>query len=269
MQNLGLWRSRIDGFLYSRGKYIIHFDPADMYEDNYVLEDYFNLIEKYNIDSVRFLWRYIYDYNNLENSNIPYKEFPKISKIVYEPFNIEKYDKSIFGNYSYIWNRIIKANIASKSLYNLSSRILNIYKNYLEDRWWNKLANTLSYSYLVIPRYSYLYFKDGNGYGDLKLKTAEQRNKMIQEIIYFLYFDLHLLPKNNNKKEIINKLKDYNNVNNVINIKFFRTKFYILNDLLNLLIKDPFVNTEDKIFLNGLLNDSIKREKNNSINNIN
>ena len=90
LQNMGLWRSRIDGFLYSRGKYIINFDPGDIYEDNYVLEDYFNLIENYNIDSVRFLWRYIYDYNNISNSNIPFNAFPKINKIVYEPSNIGK-----------------------------------------------------------------------------------------------------------------------------------------------------------------------------------
>ena len=43
-KNMGLWRSRIDGFLYSRGKYIIFFDPDDLYEDNYILEDSFNVI---------------------------------------------------------------------------------------------------------------------------------------------------------------------------------------------------------------------------------
>ena len=39
LKNMGCWRSRIDGFLYSRGKYIIHFDMGDIYSDEFVLED--------------------------------------------------------------------------------------------------------------------------------------------------------------------------------------------------------------------------------------
>ena len=44
----------MDGFLYSRGEYVLHFDPGDLYSDNYVLEDSYNLITKYNLDTVRF-----------------------------------------------------------------------------------------------------------------------------------------------------------------------------------------------------------------------
>jgi hypothetical protein len=54
LKNMGVWRSRMDGFLYSRGEYILHFDPGDLYSDNYVLEDSYNLITKYNLDTVRF-----------------------------------------------------------------------------------------------------------------------------------------------------------------------------------------------------------------------
>ena len=37
LKNMGVWRSRLDGFLYSKGKYIFHFDTGDLFEDNYVL----------------------------------------------------------------------------------------------------------------------------------------------------------------------------------------------------------------------------------------
>ena len=30
LKNMGVWRTRIDGFLYSRGKYVIHFDAGDL-----------------------------------------------------------------------------------------------------------------------------------------------------------------------------------------------------------------------------------------------
>ena len=48
IKNLGLFRSRLDGILYSRGKYIIAFDAGDLYEDNYVLLDSYNIMKKYN-----------------------------------------------------------------------------------------------------------------------------------------------------------------------------------------------------------------------------
>jgi hypothetical protein len=43
LTNMGCWRTRIDGLLYSKGKYVIFFDVGDLYEDNYVLEDAFNV----------------------------------------------------------------------------------------------------------------------------------------------------------------------------------------------------------------------------------
>ena len=70
LKNLGVWRSRIDGFLYSNSKYVIHFDPGDIYADNYVLEDLYNIISKYNIDSVKMSCRYIFNYNNSDNYNV-------------------------------------------------------------------------------------------------------------------------------------------------------------------------------------------------------
>ena len=45
--------------IYSRGKYIILFDTGDFYEDNYVLSDAYNVIEKYKLDSCKFLFRSI------------------------------------------------------------------------------------------------------------------------------------------------------------------------------------------------------------------
>ena len=60
LKNMGVWRSRIDGFLYSNSKYVIQFDPGDIYEDNYVLEDLYNIISKYNIDSIKMSCRYIF-----------------------------------------------------------------------------------------------------------------------------------------------------------------------------------------------------------------
>ena len=57
LKNMGKFRSRLDGFLYSRGKYILHFEAGDLFADNYVLEDLYYLITKYNLDSITFSFK--------------------------------------------------------------------------------------------------------------------------------------------------------------------------------------------------------------------
>ena len=59
LKNMGVWRIRIDGLLYSRGEYIIHFDTADMYADNLVLFDAYNIAKKYNLDSVKMVFKLV------------------------------------------------------------------------------------------------------------------------------------------------------------------------------------------------------------------
>ena len=91
---MGVWRTRIDGVLYSRGKYILTLDNGDLYEDNYVLEDAYNIMEKYNLDSSKYIYRRMVRkdiYYNLNNSIIPIHVYNR-SKIVYGSKNIEKYN---------------------------------------------------------------------------------------------------------------------------------------------------------------------------------
>ena len=260
LKNMGVWRARLNGFLYSRGKYIIHFDIGDLYSDPFVLEDAYNLIEKYKLDSIKMMFRLLYNYSDIENSSIPFKINSNYTKIVYEPGNIKKYNEEIFGTWGNIWTRLTRSNIISKGLYLLNSKILNVYKNLWEDVWWNKLIDEISFSFLIINRNAYLYYKDGNGEGDIRIDTDEQKNKIIHEFINFLYFDLNFLPPKDNKNEIIHKLYHYTK-NKKINLKYFISNFEILNNLLILLIKDQFVSNIKKVFLKRLLNEFLKKEK--------
>ena len=260
LKNLGVWRSRIDGFLYSKGKYIIFFDAGDLYEDNYVLEDELNIIEKYNLDAVKTICRFIYDFQNLTNSKKAIIIKHKYTKIAFQP-NIKKYDKKLFKNFGWIWTTLIKRNIFTKGLSLLSTKVLNFYKNYWDDQWWKKLSNYLIENLLILKRYSYLYYKNGNGEGDFKINTQEERNKMIQEHLEFLHFDLEFPPENDNKIKIINKLRKYNNNNHSLNLEFLKSKFYLLDDLANELIKDKNVSDTNKTFLKQLLKHSKQRQK--------
>lgn len=257
LKNMGVWRSRIDGFLYSKGKYILHFDTGDLFEDNYVLEDLLDIIEKFNLDSVKMQFRILYNFSEPQNYRIPIHFKRNQSKIVYSS-KITKYDNKIYGEYTNIWNRLTRNEIFTKGLYLLSSYILNIYKNLWEDMWWNKMANKVSDNFLIIKRYGYLYLKNGIGEGKIKNKTEIERDKTIKELIHFLYFNYRLWPKRDNKEILINRLRKHNKTN----LYFFRTEFYILHNLLKLLIKDRFLSIKNKIFLYKLLKESEKREKN-------
>ena len=79
----------------------------------------------------------------------------------------------------------------------------------------------------------------------------------------------NFLPKNDNKTEVINKLYEYNDENSKIKLRYFRSRFYLLNDLINILIKDPYVADNDKIFLSKLLNESYNRENQLKVSNYN
>ena len=150
--------------------------------------------------------------------------------------------------------------IYTKGLSLLSSRVLNIYKNFCEDQWWNRIIDITSNNMLIVKRFGYLYFQDKNGSGKIRTGTESQRDKMIQEFITFLYFDYELLPKEDSKKYIIRKLYKYDKRNKRIVLNGFKSNFYILDNLLNILIQDPYVSKEDKEYVNKLLTDSLKRQ---------
>ena len=259
----------MDGALYSRAKYLIFFDLGDFYEDNYVLEDYYKLIEEYRIDSFKMIFRIINSYDLINNSSIPFRVNSGNSKIAFGPKNIENLNNEVFRGWGNIWNRIIRANIYFKSLRLISDKVLNVYFNLKEDLYYNKIINKVSSNFLVVNRISYVYLYDMKGEGILKNKNEEQKDKSIQQCISDLYYIYNFLPKRNNKKEIIKKLYEYNSEKESYNLSYFKSRFYILNNLIKLLLEDRFVHKGDKLFLKKILNESLLRENNIKIKKIN
>ena len=249
---MGCWRSRLDGILYSKGKNIILFDTADLYEDNYVLEDAYNILEKYNLDSVKFLFRLVGSYKNLSQTKILF-HVNENSKIIYEPSNINKFNSFIFNTWGNIWNRLTRANIYIKGIYLLNDYVLNLYKNFWDDVWFNTIIHRVSFSFSIFERIGYIYLSNGKGAGTPRTNSDINRDKFIKEQLGFLYFDYNMLPKNNSKKSIINKLKEYDSNSTEINLSCLMSKFDVLYNLIIILIRDPYVYNDDKIFLNETL----------------
>ena len=159
----------------------------------------------------------------------------------------------IFNGWGNIWNRIARANIFIKGLYLLNDYVLNIYKNLWDDTWYNSMINRVSFSFLIVERFGYVYYSNESGEGHEKLQTEAQRDKLIKEKLGFLYFDYNMLPKENNKKKIINTLKKYNQKSSSIRLDFIKTKIYYLNNLIKLLLEDPYVSNGDKEYLKNLI----------------
>ena len=268
-ESYGLWRKRMDGFLYSKGKYILHMDAGDILADNLVLEDIYNIAQKYDLDSVRFSFsKNYYDSNFIEKKNFnDMVVFPSnVTKIVY---GRPGYDVHELG-YGTIWNRLVRADMFSKGLDLVDNVILNIKKNYEEDIWWNDLVDRVSFSNLIVNRLGYIDLYNKNITFEPLIGTFKERDKSINEFIYFWYFDLILLPKNDEKKPVINALKKFNDTNNTIceipmKLSFLKKKSNIFILLIKKLLEDSYVAFVDKIFIKDL-SDSIRQIiKNNKV----
>ena len=268
-ESYGLWRKRMDGFLYSKGKYILHMDAGDILADNLVLEDIYNIAQKYDLDSVRFSFsKNYYDSDFIEKKN--FKDmmvFPSnVTKIVY---GRPGYDVHEFG-YGTIWNRLVRADMFSKGLDLVDNVILNIKKDFGEDMWWNDLVDRVSFSNLIVNRLGYIDLYNKNITFEPLIGTFKERDKSINEFIYFWYFDLILLPKNDEKKPVINALKKFNDTNNTIceipmKLSFLKKKSNIFILLIKKLLEDSYVAFVDKIFIKDL-SDSIRQIiKNNKV----
>ena len=251
LNNMGAWRSRLDGFLYSNAPYVIHFDAGDFYADNYVLEDMYYLANKYQLDSVRFAFRLTRSNNTLTKYDTNYFFPSKDRKIFYgkRSYNVHRF------RYGTIWNRLTKADIFTKGLYHLDEYILNAYKNIFEDRWWNNLANNESNSFLMVNRICYIYLKDSKGEGHIRSGNPFINEKTIKEIILFLLFDYNLAYDKSDKSNIINNLRIYKKGKNNLKLSDLKSNFPPYRHLLQLLINDKYVAKENKLFLLNLKRD--------------
>ena len=265
-KNMGLWRKRIDGFLYSRGEYILHINPGDILSDSFVLEDLYKLVHQYSLDTVRFTFtKTVYDSffkkKILFNENKIYPS--RVTKIFYGK---PDYNVHIFG-YGTIWNRLVRSSILRKALDLVDDDILNIHKDLWEDMWWNDLIDRVSFSNLVVNRLGYTFLYDRKNLYEPRALNKYLKDKTIREFILFWLFDLKLLPKNDKKELIMHNLRRYNNPENRfagirISLHFLLPKFKPYELLLSSLIEDPFVSAEDKVFVKRLYEDFINKSKN-------
>ena len=129
-KNLGVYTSRVDGILASRGKFIILMDPDDIFLNPKLLEELYAYNLKYNLDIIEFtVICYIEKNNN-------YK---------------------IIKNYWVIWNKIIRRKVLLNAIFYIG---IDYYKKYFitaEDILINLICLHFSQNYSNINLPGYLY----------------------------------------------------------------------------------------------------------------
>ena len=145
---------------------------------------------------------------------------------------------------------------------------INAYKNLWEDMWWNDLIDRVSYSNLIVNRLGYVYFHTQDSPSEPKVSNPIQKDQTIREFIYFRYFDYQLLPKDDNKKKIIETLRKYSKSNSTffkmpMSLVFLTSYCPIYDRLLFLLFNDKYISNEDRNFIKELYYNSPKNKLNN------
>jgi glycosyltransferase involved in cell wall biosynthesis len=64
-QNLGIYTSRVDGILNSKGQYILLIDPDDIILNPFLFQKIYELNKKYNLDIIEFVVYYQEERNNI------------------------------------------------------------------------------------------------------------------------------------------------------------------------------------------------------------
>ena len=259
LKHMGEWRSRLDGFLYSKGRYIIQYSSSSLFIDNTALEDIYYIASKYKIDSLRFTYQKT-NGDIIGNSNYRKEYSNKDYRIHYGKCDYNSY----FFEYGYLGNRIVRSSIITKTLGKTSPMILNAYKNLWTDAWWNQIGNIIDTTYASIYRDVFLYFESKNN--EIISSLDQNKELTIREFIYFWIFTYEALPRNNNKKELILEMKSFTDPKNMVKgkkvtLNYLKSYFDEYEYLLRNLIKDEYISDDDKQFVTGLLSDYEKIKK--------
>ena len=245
-KNLGLYASRIDGILHSKGKYIILIDPDDMLLDPNLLEKIYKYNIKYNLDIIEYKVYHFYEKTgilelNINSNNNHYHKFN--NDIIYQPelSNLFYYD-SQNKNYSVvqcrtIWNKIIKKDVLLKAI------------NYIGESYYKKFIITAddtlmslisihfakNYSNIDLPGYMYNIRETSMTHGN--------RNKQKQKLFYYNYL-LYFI-------KLYELIKDFNKDRNFL---FYELKplYYMLSVLKK---DDQKYEHEINEFNKNILND--------------
>ena len=201
-QNLGVYISRLNAILASKGEYLIMMDPDDMLLNKKLLEDLYSFNFKYNLDIIEYsvicyiekifslaIIEYYYHYHNFIK-NIIYQS--RLSDIFFQKKNVKNYT---WIYCRVIWNKIIRRKVLLNSIFYIG---IEYYKKFFitaEDTLINIICFHFAKNYSNINLPAYMY--------NIR-KLSMTHGKTIKKKKILLYFN-HLLYL----KKLDNYIKDF------------------------------------------------------------
>mgnify|MGYP002625702252 CR=1 FL=1 len=255
--NKGVYYSRVESILFSKGKYIILMDPDDLYLNENLFKELYNYNMKYNLDIIEFtVFQQIegrrnifYPKNHFESHyhNFTYNIIfqPNLSEILFHsPKNNNIYTHSICRN---IWNKMIRRKIFLDMHKYIGLDYFNDFVITADDMAMNLISYHFAnnYSNIFLPGYMYNIRSLSMSRGDGGVLL-----KQIRAINYLLYFKIlfkYIKQFGINRKILFNELRNlkryiYSIKDNNMTIYENYTKNF-LNEILNDNFSDKIIKT--------------------------
>ena len=239
--NFGVYHSRIEAVLYSRGQYILFFDPDDIiFNRNLYLNLYtFNL--KKNFDIIEFLAVY-----HPENVQLDINNFFQFRhnhhyrhKIIYQPElkNIIHYnhEEKIISKMicNTIWNKLYKRNLQLKTIRYIGNLYYNSYLMFNDDAIINYINFNFAINYTNIGIPAYLYIMKNKSMS-MGFSGINHRIKQNINVLFFLKILYKIIKQQNKNRDYflleLERFKDRIVEFKIMNIRnYLRPMFFLLS----------------------------------------
>jgi len=257
-KNLGVYYSRVDAILLSRGKYIILMDPDDMLLNPKLLEMLYDYNLKYNLDIIEFsvicflekkgylkIIEKYYHYHNF-NKKIIYQ--PELSDIHFYNYTTKNFSKV---QCRVIWNKIIRREILLKSIQYIG---LEYYKKFFitaEDTLINIICFHFANNYSNIDLPGYMYnireISMTHGKSNIKKKILFCYN----HLLYLKKFYLYLKDFNKSRIFFLYEFKEINK--EILKLNKLSKKYKIeIEQFFKEILNDKFTSITLKNIINNI-----------------
>lgn len=249
IKNQGALNSRYKGAIFSKGEYIMFVDSDDIVLKEGIIKAYSH-IKSNNLDMVEF--NSVYD--NVTEIYIN-RNYYKYRDIIYQPIlsHIYYYQKNKGDEQNTaLWDKLIKKDIALKSLKNIGENYLS--KNIIIENdviiLFSLFRNANSFQY--IDELGYYYFFQNSD----SITNTRYNPKKAKKIIYSIFTNVEFLydftnDNNFDKRFCIFKLiqayKRYE-----ICLQFIDNEFNLIKNVLNKLLESQYISVNDKVIIKSI-----------------
>ena len=193
-ENKGTLMSRVDGYRYASGDYILNIDQDDLFINNLLFENIYTKIKELNVDILQFT---AIAYNNENNIGIIGNKMPS-NKIILQPelkiAFLEKIGEKRFTylNTRQIWDKLVKREVFLKAIEDLGDEYLNhrifLYEDTMMMFELSQVANSY-YFYNIIG-----YRLNAYDQGKARDHTSNNGKILAMNQLYFIKLLLYKIP---------------------------------------------------------------------------